>query len=284
VPSSGPGGTFAGSVTVPTDTSGLATAGALTANTVAGSYAVTASVVGAGSASFSLTNTAGTPASITAIGGTPQSANVGTNYVASLQVRVTDAFGNPVGGAAVTFAAPGSGPGGTFAGSTTVLTDATGLATAPTLTANGNPGSFVVTATVPGAATAAAFQLTNVRSELLQTTTGLTVTLLLAPARGILLTAAVSAASGTPTGSVAFLDVFRRKPRVLGTVPLTDGVVTLPVLLPVGWHRLRALYSADSTYAGSSSALVPFKVRRGPRRGILRSPALLVRLRRVVGG
>jgi hypothetical protein len=60
-PASGASVTFGGSATVSTNTSGVATAPALTANSQAGSYTVTASVAGVTTpASFSLTNTAAT--------------------------------------------------------------------------------------------------------------------------------------------------------------------------------------------------------------------------------
>jgi hypothetical protein len=64
-----------------------------------------------------------------------------------LQMVVQDPFGDPVSGVSVTFAAPPGGPSGTFQGSATVTTDATGTATAPTLVANGVPGRYAVTAT-----------------------------------------------------------------------------------------------------------------------------------------
>ena len=52
-----------------------------TANTIAGSYNVTAAVSGvAGGASFALTNGPGQPASIVAVAGTPQAAAVGTPF------------------------------------------------------------------------------------------------------------------------------------------------------------------------------------------------------------
>jgi hypothetical protein len=81
---------------------------------------------------------------------------------------VKDANNNPLGGVTVTFTAPASGASGTFASGTfaggttaTATTNGSGLATAPTFTANGTTGSYTVTATVSGVATPAAFNLTN---------------------------------------------------------------------------------------------------------------------------
>jgi len=171
-PNSGQSGLFTGgliSVTVQTDLSGKAQTPTFTANTVAGQYNVVATVnnyPAAGSANFVLTNTPGAPASITAFAGTPQNTPVGTAYPTNLVALVKDSFQNPVGGATVTFAAPGSGPSGNFpgnVGSVNTTTQADGKATAPIFTANGQNGSFNVTASVlgsPGAGTAT-FVLTN---------------------------------------------------------------------------------------------------------------------------
>ena len=161
-PASGAGATFGGSTTVTTNTSGVATAPALTANGQAGSYTVTASVAGVSTpASFSLTNLAGPPASVTATAGTPQSATVSTGFATAPQATVKDGSGNLLSGVSVTFAAPTSGASATFGGSATVTTNASGVATAPALTANGQAGSYTVTASVAGVSTPASFSLTN---------------------------------------------------------------------------------------------------------------------------
>ncbi|MCU1464922.1 MAG: exported protein of unknown function [Actinomycetia bacterium] len=109
------------------------------------------------------TNTAKT---ITATSGTPQGATPNTNFSSPLVAKVTASMNNPVPNASVTFTAPASGASGTFAspcsGRTCVVTtNANGIATAPTFKANGTSGSYTVTATVTGAATAASFSLFN---------------------------------------------------------------------------------------------------------------------------
>jgi hypothetical protein len=103
------------------------------------------------------------PANITATGGTPQNATVNTAFVTALQATVKDGNNNPVIGTTVTFTAPGSGPSGAFGGSPTamVATDSSGVASAPTFTANGQTGPYSVMASVPGVATQASFSLTN---------------------------------------------------------------------------------------------------------------------------
>jgi adhesin/invasin len=83
-------------------------------------------------------------------------------------VTVTDAFNNPVSGATVSFAAPGSGASATLS-SLTATTDANGHA-AVNATANGTAGSYDVVATSPGASGSAVFVLTNVTGAVGQIT------------------------------------------------------------------------------------------------------------------
>jgi adhesin/invasin len=111
--------------------------------------------------------TAGAAAAIKSVSGSPQFAGVLQPFASPLRALVTDAAGNPVSGAPVLFTAPAAGPGagGTFGGDTTVVTDANGLATSPTLTANGQPGSFVVTANAPGVSAPAVFVLVNLPQQ-----------------------------------------------------------------------------------------------------------------------
>ena len=101
--------------------------------------------------------------SITATSGTPQSAAANTAFGAPLVATVKDGGGNPVSGVLVTFTAPATGASATFAGgANTAMTNASGVATSVTLTANGTAGGpYTVAATVAGVATAANFSLTN---------------------------------------------------------------------------------------------------------------------------
>jgi hypothetical protein len=163
-PSTGASGSFAsGANTATTNASGVATSAIFTANGTPGSYTVTASVVGiTGAASFSLTNTASSPASITATSGTPQSTNDDTAFGAPLVAKVIDASGNALTGVTVTFTAPSTGASGGFAGGVnTATTNASGVATSGTFTANGTLGSYTVKASVSGVTATANFSLTN---------------------------------------------------------------------------------------------------------------------------
>lgn len=82
---------------------------------------------------------------------TTASARPGGVFGASFAVVATNARGNPVEGAVVTFSAPASGASGIFTGGSvvaSVTTSAWGVATAPALTANGAAGVFDLVASV----------------------------------------------------------------------------------------------------------------------------------------
>jgi len=168
-PSGGASGVFSASgtntVTVGADSSGMVSAPTFTANGIAGSYTVIASSQ-YGTVTFALTNTAaGTPARILAVAPVRQTATVTGRYRQALAVRVLDGAGNPVAGAGVTFTltastgssacgassgASGTGAAGaSFAGggsSASASTNASGVATSPTFTADGAAGSFSASA------------------------------------------------------------------------------------------------------------------------------------------
>ncbi len=86
--------------------------------------------------------------------GNNQSTATNTAYATNLSVRlVSNDVGAPVPAAQTILfrAAIGTGgSSGTFASGTSITTDPNNRATAPTLTANGNPGTFTVTATAGG--------------------------------------------------------------------------------------------------------------------------------------
>jgi hypothetical protein len=149
------------------------------------------------------------PANISATSGTPQSATVSTAFAAPLAVTVTDATDAPVSGVTVTFTAPNTGPGGTFAGGVnTATTGANGVATSPVFTANATAGAYTVSATVPGVDSAATFALTNTAAA--------------APA-------SITATGGTPqsaTIGTAFATPFMALVKTAGGTPVSGATVT----------------------------------------------------------
>jgi hypothetical protein len=168
-PASGASGTFANGTNTESDTtnaSGVVTSSVFTANITAGAYNATATLAGVSTAAnFSLTNTAGAAEAIAATSGTPQSGTISTAYADPLVATVVDSDSNPVSGVVVTFTAPATGASGTFANATnteTDTTDANGVATSSTFTANGVVGGpYTVTAAAAGVVTEADFLLTN---------------------------------------------------------------------------------------------------------------------------
>jgi protocatechuate 3,4-dioxygenase beta subunit len=177
-PGSGASGIFAGrgsrEAYVGTDSQGVATAPPFTANFTVGNYTVDVHS-DYGTVELSLSNTAGgLPSSITATATTSQEASVNGRYGQPLQARVTDANGNPVQGANVTFSIlPGpTGASASFLGAApSAPTDSNGLASSPALVANGVPGRFSATASAAGVSTVVTYTLDNhAANAALQTT------------------------------------------------------------------------------------------------------------------
>ena len=157
-PGTGASITVSGVGTATTDASGFVSFGC-TANTVAGTYLVNASVSALPPVSFSLTNNPGPAATVTVSSGSGQSASVGTTFGAQLRALVKDAFNNPLPGVSVNFSAPGSGATATV-NSNPATTNSSGVASV-TCTANVVAGSYSVTATAAGVSTPTSFSLTN---------------------------------------------------------------------------------------------------------------------------
>jgi hypothetical protein len=165
-PVSGPSGTFsADGSAATTDSTGTATSGVFTANNIAGTFTVVASIPqGVATGAYSLTITVGTAARIATAAGSPQSTSISKQYPSPLQAIVSDSSGNAVSGVSVTFTAPSTGPSGTFSsgGKTLVVaTNPSGIASAPSFVANSIAGTFQVVATAAGVVSSAVFELRN---------------------------------------------------------------------------------------------------------------------------
>uniref|UniRef100_Q02B46 FG-GAP repeat protein n=1 Tax=Solibacter usitatus (strain Ellin6076) TaxID=234267 RepID=Q02B46_SOLUE len=163
-PGSGASGLFGASLTATavTSASGVATLPAFTANTIAGTFNLHANI-GAVATDFVLTNLGGAVNSLAIQTGDNQATAINTAYPTALSVLAKDAFNNPVSGVTITFSMPVAGASATFPGpqaTATANTNAAGIATAPTLTANGTAGA-IANATATIGALSQTFHLTN---------------------------------------------------------------------------------------------------------------------------
>ena len=159
---------------------GIASTSVTANGSVGGPYTVTASVGTSSNATFRLTNLTPSPAAISCSAGcSGDQATINNAFPTNLAALVTDAGGNPISGVTVQFTAgtnPTTSASGNFIwGSTaTAVTNSSGIATAPTLVANGfgttviggttfNSASFQVSASIPSAPAVgtATFSLVN---------------------------------------------------------------------------------------------------------------------------
>ena len=142
-----------------TDADGVASV-TVAANTTIGTYTVGVGVDGIeASADFTLANTAGPLRHLVLVGGSGQSASINTPFAQALTVQATDAWNNPVAGAAIAFAAPASGPGAQLS-APGATSNAQGIA-GVTAIANAQAGSYMVEASAAGAAGNVEFALEN---------------------------------------------------------------------------------------------------------------------------
>jgi len=141
------GGSVTGSP-VTTNANGVATLTAWKLGVVIGLNTVTATAAGLPSVTFNATAAAGVPANVVATAGTNQVAVQGTAVAQQPTVKVTDANGNPVVGASVTFAVL---LGGGSATGLNQVTDVLGLAVVGSWTlGSGAPNTLRATVTGSG--------------------------------------------------------------------------------------------------------------------------------------
>jgi hypothetical protein len=198
-------------------------------------------------------------------GGTPQSAVVNTAFASPLQALVTDASDTPLAGAAVVFKAPASGPAGLFGATATVTvaTDAGGIATAPSFTANTVAGSYAVAANA--GAQAASFALTNLPGPaLLTAVSGTPQSAIVNTAFAVALKARVADSYGNPYAatSVTFAAPPAGASAVFGgsATVATDGsgYATAPALTA---NATAGSYTATATSAATGAATVSFALK-----------------------
>ncbi len=204
-----------------TDANGEAAVGSWTLGTMPGANTLQATATGLSPVAFTATATAGSPATLAKTGGDGQTAEVATAVATPPAVRVTDSYGNPVAGVAVTFAVTGGG--GSVTGAEAV-TDADGVAEVGGWTLGTAAGAQALTATVAGltpaeftaTATAGAPATVTIQAGQDQTATaGTAVPIDPAvlvedaygnPVPGVSVDFTVTAGAGTVTGSPATTD------------------------------------------------------------------------------
>ncbi|MCO5306562.1 MAG: Ig-like domain repeat protein [Microthrixaceae bacterium] len=242
------GATVLGTVTL----NGLGAATLPTSALTAGTHSITA--VYSGSSSFS---TSTSPAVDQVVNETPLVATA-TALTSSL---------NPSGsGAEVTFTATVTGDGGTPTGTVELFDGATSLGTrtldgsgsATLSTAGLTVGTHSITAQYSGDDTFATSTSTVVDQVVEESPLTATMTSLASSTnpsvvgQAVTLTATVTGAGGTPTGTVEFFD----GENSIGTAEVgTDGLAATTISsLMVGNHVLTAAYGGDDDFAGSTSA------------------------------
>jgi hypothetical protein len=151
------------------------------------------------------------------------------------------------------------------------------------VTSSLTPGPHTLTAAYggdPAFAPSTSAALTQTVSDPGTTATKTVVSSSANPSKGgqpVTLTATVSGAGGTPTGTVTFKD----GAGVLGVRPLAGGRATLTIrTLSSGAHSITAVYSGSSTFAGSTSAPLNQSVTAGAPQAPSGSPRAVPQVRR----
>ncbi len=207
------GGSVTGATTQ-TNGSGIATVGSWTLGAASGTNTLTASTT-FGSATFTATGIAASAATLAISAGNAQTTASGSPVAIPPSVIVRDAFGNPVGGASVTFAVASGG--GSVTGSP-ATTNASGIATvgswilgptagANSLTATSSAGNATFTATgIAGPASQIAVNSGNIQTAAAGTNTPFAPSVIVRdafgnPKGGVQVTFAVTSGGGSITGA-----------------------------------------------------------------------------------
>lgn len=249
-PASGASGVFSNAtntIVVATNASGVASAPVSANATAGGPYNVSA-VSGVLSASFSLTNTVGAPASIAVNAGNNQSTTISTTFATAMSVVVRDAGSNPVPGVNVSWTAPGAGASGTFPGnivSGIAMTNASGIASAPSFTANGTAGSYSVPAVI--GALSAPFSMSNTQAATTTTIAASSTSVFLGESVTFTAHVSPSVAPGTVTFSDGVTPICSNIALVAGTASCTVSFAT------GGAHSVSAKYNGNANYTVSTS-------------------------------
>jgi hypothetical protein len=236
--------------TATTDATGTAYVLAIADATI-GSYVVTASTSGMSDATFALSNSPAGPSAIAFTSGGLQSTLATTAFAAPIHAHVVDAYGNPVGAAAVTWMA--SGVPVTLT-STTSMTDANGDV-AVSVSAGPVVGTATVSAQVPGAVGTAS---TTLDVQAIPTTTTASDASWSTADSSYAVAVTVTSNLGTPHGVVELYDT---NGTLVGSGTLASGAASVKVqLLSNGVHDITAHYAAQGSYGESTSSATPLEV------------------------
>ena len=236
------GGGSVTSAVAATNDNGVAAVGSWKLGNTAGSNSLTATVASLAPVTFTATGSAGSAAAIAINGGNNQSATVGTAVPTPPSAKVTDANGNIVPGAGVTFSVTAGG--GSITGGT-ATTSSAGIATVGSWTLGPTAGANTLTATLNGVSGASvSFAATGANIP------PLSVALTGRRERGQTLTVTVTQ-SGSPLAPSAY--TLTLEPADLGQVN-SDGTVKL---LKTGDLKVTAT-------AGASSGNTTITVARPP--------------------
>jgi len=247
-----------GSGTVSIPARGSQASAYIMAGTEAGSYTITATDTSSNnSVTFHETNAAGAPAVLKACCGQNFQVVEGQPFP-TMTFETTDGYGNlatpPM---TITYTAPSTEPSANFGG-TRSTTNATsnGYGSVPNFAADNSLGTYKLhlTGDCPFTTCTLDLTITNVQpagTKAAQTAlmSSLNPSIIGQPVN---FTATVTSNSGTPTGTIAFMD---GSTTIVSGVVLAGGMATYQdASLAAGTHSITAVYSGDSTYAASTSS------------------------------
>ncbi|QWG17379.1 IPT/TIG domain-containing protein [Bradyrhizobium sediminis] len=264
-------------VTVTAKAAPTVTATAPTTGTTLGGTAVT--ITGTNFIGTPTVTIGGNPATgVTVVNGTTITATTPAHAVGAVDVVVTTPGGTGTGSGLYTYTTPAPGVtaitpnSGTRLGGTAVTITGTNF-TGTTAVAIGGIAATAfavvndttITATTPAHAPGTVDVAVTTPSgpgigaglyAFAQTSTSTTLTSSLNPAtvgQAVTFTAAVSSGSGTPTGSVTFMDGTTN----IGSAALSAGTASLTVsTLTVGVHSITVVYAGNANFASSTSAVL----------------------------
>ncbi len=242
----GGGGAIAGGAQV-TNAAGKARATSWTLGAAPGANTATAAAAGLTTLSFSATATVGAPSTLVIVAGNAQTAPAGSAVPIAPRVQLTDAIGNPVVGAAVTFAVTAGG--GSVTGAST-STDAAGFAqvgswtlgttagvnTLQVATAGVAPVNIVATGT-PGAPAALVIVSGNNQAAVVNTQLATPITVVVRdantnPVPGVNVTFGITAGGGSLSGASAVTNGVGQATLGSWTLGVVAGVNTLNATSP----------------------------------------------------